>query len=299
METGSNKSLFTLIAVVIFGLFLSLSYWMFQDEMKSVLATVLDSSSEMINTKLDNNGLIPTDAKYFSYIVDSGGIKLTGYNPSNLTDAPTDLILPTFIDGLPVTTISNNAFQNKGLTSVILPEGLVKIENGSFNGSGVAYTGAFAYNKLTSIKLPKTLNLLGFAAFMGNRITKIDFGLVQTIGPDAFNGNKIKNLEIPNTVVTIGAQAFVGNPLETVTIANSVKNIGGFAFWGNNLKSITIPNSVTSLGRGFIINNPNLVEINIPKSLESSIMAHKDILGKTYTNYVIVDWYEVNKINYY
>ena len=297
MEIGSNKSLFTLIAVVIFGIFLSLSYWLFQDELKSVLANVLDSSSEMINTKLDNNGLIPTDAKYFSYIVDNGSIKLTGYNTSNLTDAPTDLIIPTFIDGLPVTNISNNAFQNKGLTSVILPEGLLNIENGSFNG--VSYTGAFANNKLTSIKLPKTLNLLGFAAFMGNRITTIDFGLVQTIGPDAFNGNKIKNLEIPSTVVTIGAQAFVGNPLETVTIANSVKTIGGFAFWSNNLKSITIPNSVTSLGRGFIINNPNLVEINIPKSLESSILSNKDILGKTYTNYVIVDWYESSKINYY
>lgn len=31
METGSNKSLFTYVAVVIFGIFLSLSYWLFQD----------------------------------------------------------------------------------------------------------------------------------------------------------------------------------------------------------------------------------------------------------------------------
>ena len=38
MESGSNKSLFTLIAVVVFGIFLSLSYWMFQDEFKGVLA---------------------------------------------------------------------------------------------------------------------------------------------------------------------------------------------------------------------------------------------------------------------
>lgn len=31
METGSNKSLFTYVAVVIFGIFLGLSYWLFQD----------------------------------------------------------------------------------------------------------------------------------------------------------------------------------------------------------------------------------------------------------------------------
>ena len=49
METGSNKSLFTLIAVVIFGVFLSLSYWLFQDELVSVLASVMESTSEMTN----------------------------------------------------------------------------------------------------------------------------------------------------------------------------------------------------------------------------------------------------------
>ena len=38
MESGTNKSLFTLIAVVVFGIFLSLSYFMFQDQLKGVLA---------------------------------------------------------------------------------------------------------------------------------------------------------------------------------------------------------------------------------------------------------------------
>ena len=45
METGSNKSLYTLIAVVVFGIFLSLSYYLFQDQMKSTLASVLDKTS--------------------------------------------------------------------------------------------------------------------------------------------------------------------------------------------------------------------------------------------------------------
>lgn len=53
METGSNKSLFTLIAVVIFGVFLSLSYWLFQNEMRGVLASVFDSVAISNETKLN------------------------------------------------------------------------------------------------------------------------------------------------------------------------------------------------------------------------------------------------------
>ena len=49
MESGSNKSLFTLIAVVIFGIFLSLSYWLFGDELKSVLADVMGKTEEAFN----------------------------------------------------------------------------------------------------------------------------------------------------------------------------------------------------------------------------------------------------------
>jgi hypothetical protein len=55
METGSNKSLFTLLAVVIFGVFLSLSYWLFQDELKSTLASVMDKTSVANGAKLDDS----------------------------------------------------------------------------------------------------------------------------------------------------------------------------------------------------------------------------------------------------
>ena len=53
METGSNKSLFTLLAVVIFGVFLSLSYWMFQDELTNVLGSVLEAAGLSIDDKVD------------------------------------------------------------------------------------------------------------------------------------------------------------------------------------------------------------------------------------------------------
>lgn len=36
MDSGSYKALYILLAVVIFGIFLSLSYWLFQDQLKVV-----------------------------------------------------------------------------------------------------------------------------------------------------------------------------------------------------------------------------------------------------------------------
>lgn len=54
METGSNKSLYTLIAVVVFGIFLSLSYFLFQDSLKGVLADVMSKTSQSTSMHIVN-----------------------------------------------------------------------------------------------------------------------------------------------------------------------------------------------------------------------------------------------------
>ena len=50
------------------------------------------------------------------------------------------------------------------------------------------------------------------------------------------------------SVTSIGAEAFLGNILESVTIPDSVTSIGNYAFSDNYLTSVTIPDSVTSIG---------------------------------------------------
>ncbi len=42
MDDGANKALFVLIAVVIFGIFLAIAYWMFDTELKAILTDVMD-----------------------------------------------------------------------------------------------------------------------------------------------------------------------------------------------------------------------------------------------------------------
>ena len=53
MEQGSSKSLFVMIAVVIFGIFLSLSYWMFAGEFKTILEDVFQNTSTKTMNKID------------------------------------------------------------------------------------------------------------------------------------------------------------------------------------------------------------------------------------------------------
>lgn len=53
MVQGSNKSLFVLLAVIIFGIFLSLSYWLFEGEFKTVLADIFQNTSTKVGDKVD------------------------------------------------------------------------------------------------------------------------------------------------------------------------------------------------------------------------------------------------------
>lgn len=64
------------------------------------------------------------------------------------------------------------------------------------------------------------------------------------------NGEEIKNLVIPNSVINIGNYIFNScTGLKTVTIPNSVTSIGNYAFGGcTSLNNVTIGNSVTSIG---------------------------------------------------
>lgn len=52
MESGANKSLYTLLAVIIFGIFLALSYGLFKDQLRGVLGTTVSGNSTHVNKKL-------------------------------------------------------------------------------------------------------------------------------------------------------------------------------------------------------------------------------------------------------
>ena len=274
MEQGSNKSLFTLIAVVIFGIFLSLSYWLFQDELKSVLADVMDSTSEMTSIKLENNGKLTTDEKYFNVTVTGGSVTINEFTATK--GEIKNVIIPAYIDGLPVTTIGVNAFRNKGIEKLTFPETLVKIMDDPAEGQG-----AFSGNIIKEVVLPDSLVYVGAEAFYGSNVEKVVLGEnVTYLGPKAFKYNNIISVKFNDKLVMVAIQAFRFNAqLVDVSLPETVTSLGDLSFSMCGIKDFTVPKNVTTLGTRFIGGNP-LERISIPTAVKAKIDNYPLILGK-------------------
>ena len=177
-------------------------------------------------TVLDNNNpnsgygnvpsmIPPTDSKYFTVEDIDGGVEITGYS----NKAPKDVVIPSEIDGKRVISIGYQAFWNKRLTSVTIPNTVKTIGKQSFS-----------CNQLTKVNMPNSVTSIGYESFYDNQLTSIT---------------------IPNSVTSIGTYAFQRNQLTSVTIPNSVTSIDRGAFVNNQLTSVTIPNSTNLNGNVF------------------------------------------------
>ena len=191
-----------------------------------------------------------------------------------------------------VTSIGNNAFKGKGLTSLTIPSSVTSIGYGAFENnqltsvtipSSVTYiggsitagnsigllifNGAFSNNRLTSVTIPSSVTYIGSGAFSNNQLTSVTIpSSVTYIGNYVFSNNRLTSVTIPSSVTSIEWNAFSNNQLTSVTIPSSVTSIAGGAFSNNRLTSVTIPSSVTSLS-GFSHNQ--LTSITIPSSVTS------------------------------
>ncbi len=120
----------------------------------------------------------------------------------------TSIILPNSL-----LYIEENAFKGcSGLTKIVLPDSLEYISENSFNGC----------SSLTQINLPDGLSYIPVNAFYGcSSLTEITIpDSVLEIRTNAFNGCcKIKELVVPDTVETIQSRAFAGMcGLEKLTV---------------------------------------------------------------------------------
>jgi hypothetical protein len=207
----------------------------------------------------------------FSYTVTNGTLTITGYIG---TDA--NVVIPSTLHGLPVTSIRTSAFLGSGLTSIVIPNSVSSIGDSAFDGC----------NSLTNVTIPNSVTNIGGSAFLGYSLTAItvdsanqnyiSFGgvlfdkaettLIQY--PEAKAGT---SYTIPDTVTSLGQAAFLGcYELTSVTIPNSFTSIGGNAFEScPSLTNVTIPNSVTSIRTFSFLDCVSLSNVTIPNGVTS------------------------------
>ena len=160
-----------------------------------------------------------------------------------------------------VTAVNAGAFLNmEGLTSVTLPEGLLKI--------GV---NAFAGTSLTQVTIPSTVTEVGARAFEGTLLTSAVIASGATYGEYVFaNISSLATLTIEEGAEEIPAYAFYSaTALNAVTLPSSMKVIGDRAFSMSGVAQLTIPeNSALEYIGESAFNNCKLQTLNIPVPVE-------------------------------
>lgn len=135
--------------------------------------------------------------------------------------------------------------------------------------------GAFSYTKITSVKIPNKVKVIGAGAFENcKELKKVKIGTkVNTIDVRAFaECRKITKVKIPNSVKIIGRGAFFRcKKLKSVKLGKKVKFIGSTAFQTTAIKKIKIPNSVKVMGLAAFNSNKIKINVIMPGNVTSQI----------------------------
>lgn len=225
----------------------------------------------------------------------------------------TDVIIPSEINGTPVTTIEDSAFSVKNLTSVTIPDSVTIIEEFAFAGNNltsivitdsVTSIGDYAFlnNRLESLTIPDSVTTIGEDAFFRNDLTSITIlgeetrfnedwvkiGLPLELHPEAMNVNGFLFLEDFNEII-----GYMGDDKDIVIPSDingtEVKSIGYRAFYNYDLTSVTIPDGVTTI-ESYAFYDNDLTSITIPDgvtTIGNRAFSVNDLTSVTIPNSVI------------
>jgi hypothetical protein len=230
-----------------------------------------------------------------SYTTNAGSLTITGCSSLCSTMA---VVLPATLNGLPVTSIGANAFEDfTKLTSLTIPASVTNIAGNAFAGcsslTGIYFNSnapsidATAFNDDTNGTVYYLPGTTGWSSPFGGLPAVLATAQAQfryAINADGINitgysgpGGTVIIPEAVNglLVTSIGSNVFGSTSVTSVTIPSSVTSIGQGAF-GNctSLTNVTIPASVTSIGSdeiatGVFENCTSLTSVKIPASVTS------------------------------
>ncbi|MDR1618393.1 MAG: leucine-rich repeat domain-containing protein [Treponema sp.] len=93
---------------------------------------------------------------------------------------------------------------------------------------------------------------------------------ITEIGPYAFEGNELTNMQIPDRIYEIKPGAFRNNRLSAVSFPSNLEKISENAFENNKFTRITIPPDITIGGRAFAGNAITSIAIGENVNMENS-----------------------------
>ena len=225
---------YIIAAAILFGFTIVLIFSTFPDQTKRLLNGGKNAIVSVISPKIDN-GEAGTDVDYsegndstvypdeekwddksdFTFIGDANGITITGYTGNKI-----DVVVPAIINDSDVIKIASNAFSDKNIKTIRLPNSIKSI------GSG-----AFKNNKLQMFIAPVSLESIGDEAFMSNQLSAIAFNnKLQKIGNASFKNNQIGEVDTKNIVI-LGKNSFHNNQIIKIKLGVSLTAIGDGAFY--------------------------------------------------------------------
>lgn len=202
---------------------------------------------------------ISGSVEFFDYEKTSSEVTITDYHGP--TGANVDVIIPSVVDGLPVTRIGSNRTCQEGgdlvlcsifgapdaaeIRSLTIPEGVVVLEENAFRTLKVAQP----------LQLPSTLERIEAGVFddYGGEVLFSDGGNLTYIGESAFDGVRfVGTLVIPHGVEVIDSYAFHGVKVSGVILPDTVETIheGAFCELYAYSTKMYVPASVTYIGAG-------------------------------------------------
>ena len=183
-----------------------------------------------------------TDNSAFTYVNHGDSIEITGFDNS-----VSDVVIPSEIEGLPVTAISVGAFYLSTITSIEVPDSVTSIGEMAFLGctslksvklsTGVAKIDKNAFGSCSALQeIQVAKDNPNFSSLNGVLYSKKQDTLV--IYPAAKTDAAYT---IPSCVTSVAMYAFSENPyLETLTIPNSLIKVGDSAFYNcKNLRAVS------------------------------------------------------------
>ena len=203
------------------------------------------------------------------------------------------IIIPSEYNGIPVTTIGENAFSNGvNIQEIVIPNSITAIHDSAFSNCA-----------LRSIHIPASVTKIGNEVFrFDDRLSKITVekgnlfyhshgnclietasktlivgcntsviptdGSVTIIGDYAFDSTDLSSsFTIPECITTIGNYAFQDCKLNYLVVPYGVKHIGRGAFANTSITSISLSNSIESIGDNAFSYCTELTDLTIPSSV--------------------------------